>query len=58
MAAGHVSAGVMLALQRKQKLSSMDVRNLLRSTATYIPGSAEQKGAGLINLEGMLQAIR
>lgn len=58
MAAAHVSGAVMLALQRKSKLSNTQVRSLLQSTASYINGSTEEKGAGLINVEALLQALQ
>jgi subtilisin family serine protease len=56
MAAAHVSGTVMLALQRKPMLSFTQVRDLLQSTASSINGSKDEKGAGLIDVEAMLQA--
>jgi subtilisin family serine protease len=58
MAAAHVSGAVMLALQRKPKLSYTQVRSFLQSTASYINGSTAEKGAGLLNVEALLQALQ
>lgn len=62
MAAAHVTGAAVLALQRNSKLSGQDVRSLLQSTASplFDPTGEEypqeQQGAGLIDVEGMLQA--
>jgi subtilisin family serine protease len=57
-AAAHVSGAVALALQRQPQLSFEQVRNLLQATAWDLGYSQEQQGAGLIDVQGMMQKLQ
>jgi subtilisin len=57
-AAAHVSGGVALALQRQPQLSFEQVRNLLQATAWDLGYSQEKQGAGLIDVQGMMQKLQ
>jgi subtilisin len=55
-AAAHVAGIAALALQLKPGLSFNQVRSLLQTTATVLPGyTQQQQGAGLINAKKMIQ---
>jgi subtilisin family serine protease len=55
-AAAHVTGAVALALQQQPGQSFNDVRSLLQTTATVLPGySQQQQGAGRIDAKKMIQ---
>jgi len=57
-AAAHVTGAVALALQKQWKQSFEQVRSLLQTTATVLPGfTQQQQGAGLIDAEKKLEAL-
>ena len=59
MAAPHVIGALALVLQRQPQLSRREVVDLLQSTALPLPGySPQEQGAGVIDVEGMVNALQ
>jgi subtilisin family serine protease len=57
-AAAHVTGAVALAMQKKPAQSFNNIRSILQTTATSLPGYAQQQqGAGLINAKKMIQQL-
>jgi subtilisin family serine protease len=57
-AAAHVTGAAALALQQKLGQSFDDVRSLLQTTATVLPGyTQQQQGAGRIDAKKMIQQL-
>ena len=57
-AAAHVSGAITLVLQKNPKMSFNEVLSLLQSTATDLDVPEERQGAGLIDVEAMINALR
>jgi subtilisin family serine protease len=57
-AAAHVSGAIALVLQKNPKLSFDEVLTLLQSTATDLDMPEERQGAGLIDVEAMINALK
>jgi subtilisin len=57
-AAAHVTGAVALALQKKPAQSFNNMRSILQTTATVLPGyTQQQQGAGLIDAKKMIQQL-
>ena len=57
MAAPLVAGGAALALSLNPDLSALEVRDLLKATATDVGLPAESQGAGLLNAEGIVRSF-
>jgi len=57
-AAAHVTGAVGLALQLKPHLTFAEVRGLLQTTAQDLGFKSEEQGAGLINVQKMLETLQ
>jgi subtilisin family serine protease len=57
-AAAHVSGAITLALQKKSKMSFDEVVTLLQWTSRDLGEPVERQGAGLIDVEAMIDALK
>jgi subtilisin family serine protease len=57
-AAAHVSGAITLVLQKNPKMSFDEVLTLLQSNAADLDVPEERQGAGLIDVEAMINALR
>jgi subtilisin family serine protease len=57
-AAAHVTGAVALALQRKSNLTFEQTRDLIGATAEHLGYPATQQGAGLIDVQRMLESLQ
>jgi subtilisin len=57
-ATAHVTGAVALALQREPKLTFEQTRDLIEATAEHLGYPATQQGAGLIDVQRMLESIQ
>jgi len=57
-AAAHVSGAITLMLQKNPKMSFDEVLTLLQSNATDLEVPEERQGAGLIDVEAMINALK
>jgi subtilisin len=57
-ATAHVTGAVALALQREPKLTFEQTRDLIEATAEHLGYPATQQGAGLIDVQRMLESLQ
>jgi subtilisin len=57
-ATAHVAGAVALALQRKPQLTFVETRDLIQATAEHLGYPATQQGAGLIDVQMMLESLQ
>jgi subtilisin len=57
-AAAHVTGAITLALQKNPKMSFDEVLTLLKSTAMDLGEPVARQGAGLIDVEAMIEALK
>jgi subtilisin family serine protease len=57
-ATAHVSGAVALALQRNSKLTFEQMRDLIEATAEHLGYPTTQQGAGLINVQRMMESLQ
>jgi subtilisin len=57
-AAAHVTGGIALVLQKNPKMSFEDAVTLLQETARDLGEPVERQGAGLLDVEGMINALK
>jgi subtilisin family serine protease len=57
-AAAHVTGAITLVLQKNPKMSFEEVLTLLQGTARDLGELAERQGAGLIDVEAMINALK
>jgi subtilisin len=57
-AAAHVTGAIVLALQSKPKMSFEEAVTLLQGTARDLGEPVERQGAGLIDVEAMINALK
>jgi subtilisin family serine protease len=57
-AAAHVTGAITLAFQKKPQMSFDEVVTLLQWTSTDLGEPEERQGAGLINVEAMINALK
>ncbi len=57
-AAAHVTGALALALQIKPQMSFEEAVALLKGTARDLGEPVEQQGAGLIDVEAMIEALK